>query len=154
MLSPWISSRILIFAATIAFLPLLTHAQGIPRYTILLPIPNGFVDAQTGNVHLEIPLGSMPQRKGDPIVSKMVYDTTTYTYLFGLWNANGLGWQSIVGSSYTILGNGSPGSGQTCTSIGLNTYPNGMVTTWSGFWFKDIHGTVHATPNGYPHQTK
>jgi RHS repeat-associated protein len=136
--------RILVAASALTLAPTLCHAQGIPWYTIPLPVPNGFVDVVTGNVHLEIPLGSMPQRNGDPIVSKIAYDTTSYNYSFGLWNANGPGWWSAVGSSHAIQNDGAPGSGQTCTSFGLNTYPNGSVTTWSGFWFKDINGTSHS----------
>ncbi len=136
-------SRTSIVALILVFLPASNRGQGVPWYTIPLPIPNGFVDVVTGNVHIEIPPGSMPQRNGDPIVSKITYDTTSYTYSFGLWNANGPGWRSAVGSSHTVLNAGAPGSGQTCTSFGLNTYPNGSVTTWSGFWFQDINGTTH-----------
>jgi hypothetical protein len=137
-------SRILIIASILVLVPVSIHAQGVPWYTIPLPIPNGFVDVVTGNVHLEIPLGSIPQRNGDPIVSNITYDTTSYTYSFGLWNANGPGWRSAVGSSHAVLNAGAPGAGQTCTSFGLNTYPNGVVNTWTGFWFQDTYDCVNS----------
>jgi hypothetical protein len=86
-----LTSRILIVVLILVLSPTLGHRQGIPWCTIPLPIPNGLVDAVSGNVHLEIPLGSMPQRNGDPIVSKLVYDTQYITPLVinnvAYWNA-------------------------------------------------------------------
>jgi hypothetical protein len=69
---PNLKSRVLVAALILMLFPILGHGQGIPWYTIPLPIPNGFVHAMTGNVHLEIPLGSVPQRNGDPLVSKVI----------------------------------------------------------------------------------
>jgi RHS repeat-associated protein len=107
-------------------------AQGIPWYTIPLPIPNGFVDASTGNLHLEIPLGPHePARNGDPIVNKIVYDSNTY-----FWNA-------MNGNSHSGTAGMVSQSGP-CTDSG---YPNGSVTTYSGFFFTDNHFTQHAVQN-------
>jgi len=92
-------------AAPISLIALIAPApsrcQGTPWYTIPLPIPNGFVDASTGTLHFEIPFGSMPQRTGEPIVSKMVYDLNHYSYdtFSQLWMPQGPGWLAIVGDS-------------------------------------------------------
>src|ERR1700758_3706377 len=52
----------------------ITSLPGIPAHTIQIPVPMGFVSATTGQLHLEIPLRSRPQRNGDPIVEKWIYD--------------------------------------------------------------------------------
>ena len=42
---------------------------------------SGIVDAATGNLHLEIPLGSFPQRGGSaPLVPKLIYDSHIWTF--------------------------------------------------------------------------
>jgi len=42
----------------------ITTDVGIPAHTIQIPVPMGFVSATTGQLHLEIPLPSRPQRNG------------------------------------------------------------------------------------------
>jgi len=128
-------------------------AQGIPWYTIPLPIPNGFVDAATGNLHIEIPIASLPQRNGDPLVANLTYDGNLYFAVNG--GANGLFWANgdwLGRTGTTHAGTGSMNSQSgVCTYSG---YPVGSVTTYSGFSFTDIHGTVHAVnnPNIYTKQ--
>src|SRR5690349_5332511 len=52
---------------------------GVPANAARLPIPLGFVDTISGQVHLEIPIASIPeQRGGRPLDIKAVYDTTYY----------------------------------------------------------------------------
>ncbi len=48
-------SRILIAASVLVLSSISSRGQGIPWYALPLPIPGGFVDASTGNLHLEIP---------------------------------------------------------------------------------------------------
>lgn len=129
--------------------------QGIPWYTIPLPVPHGLVDAATGNLHLEIPLGAMPQRNADPIISKMIYNTTYYYYAqsANTWIQSGSNWYGIAGNSHSGT-SGLIGSGETCTAFGLNSYPNGSVSFWGGFSFTDFNGTVYALPNAPPYQTR
>jgi len=147
-------SRVLIGALTFVLLPVSNRGQGVPWYTIPLPVPNGFVDVVTGNVHLEIPLGSMPQRNGDPIVSKMIYDTTSYTYTSNWFPSTpGHGWQPNTGSSHAGYAH-AIGSGETCTAFGLGNYPNGSVSFWGGFSFTDLHGTIHSLGNDTGSQTR
>jgi RHS repeat-associated protein len=147
--------RILIAALILLLVPPSNPSQGIPWYTIPLPIPNGFVDAVSGNVHLEIPLGSTPQRNGDPIVSKLVYDTAYYTALVinqtAYWNGYGAGWGGLLGNSHG--GGGSFSSSvESCSQAGFGNYPNGTVTIWSGFYGVDSHRTTHAIGAGYTMQ--
>lgn len=39
-----------------------TTATGMPSFTTALPVEMGFTNVANGNLHLEIPLGSFPQR--------------------------------------------------------------------------------------------
>lgn len=140
--------RFFAFVIAALFAVPLTHAQsqGVPWYTIPLPIPNGFVDAASGNAHLEIPIGSAPQRNGDPLVANIVYDSTQYVYNFTVsgFTSTGPGFRTIAGTSHsgtaTISVNNN---GQSCPS----GFSNGNVTIASSPSFVDIHGTVHTLVN-------
>src|SRR5882724_6211920 len=61
------------------------HAQsfltstGSPSFAAGYPVEMGIVDAASGNLHLEIPLGSFSQRAGDALVPKLLYDSHLWT---------------------------------------------------------------------------
>src|SRR4051812_10766035 len=48
---------------------------GSPSFTTAVPFPNGFVNLSNGNLHIEIPLVTVPQRGSRPVTTKMVYDS-------------------------------------------------------------------------------
>jgi hypothetical protein len=48
--------------------------EGIPTGAPQVSVPLGFVNAMNGNLHLEIPIASIPQRNNDPLIAKYVYD--------------------------------------------------------------------------------
>jgi hypothetical protein len=136
--------RVFAAASLLVLSPSLCRAQGVPWYTIPLPIPNGFVDLATGNVHLEFRLGPPParSRNGELTGSKITWDWTLYAYngnisafLGGTWN---------VFSANSHSGSGSlAGSSQPCPS----GYPNGGVSIYSSPQFIDNHGTPHILVN-------
>jgi YD repeat-containing protein len=144
---PIARSRILAFLFLVAILGLsnparaqITTDQGIPAYAIQLPVPLGFVSATTGKLHLEIPLRARPQRNGDPIVEKLVYDSVPWL--------SGASWIQSYGDSHH--GTGSyQSSSQSCTSAGFPGWPFGNVTTYYGFYFQDNHFTSHAIVNNF-----
>jgi hypothetical protein len=41
---------------------------GIPTFSQIVPVENGYINLSTGDLHLEIPLGSFPQRGGRQLV--------------------------------------------------------------------------------------
>jgi RHS repeat-associated protein len=76
----------LLLLCIIFLLPLVLHAQnyltmtGITGSSAPYPAEMGTVDAANGDLHLEIPLGSFPQRGGAaPLVPKLVYDSHIWT---------------------------------------------------------------------------
>ncbi len=142
------------FLGTLLFVMLITltpvssrgQSQGFPWYTIPLPIPGGFVDAASGNIHIEIPIGAVQQRNGDPVVANIVYDSTQYVYNFNIsgFTPTGPGWRTIAGTTHSGTATISVNSnGQSCPS----GYPNGNVQIASSPSFKDFHGTLHTVVN-------
>jgi len=63
--------------------------EGVPPYTVQIPVPHGFISATTGHLHLEIPIASIPERNGDPLFAKMVYDSNSFTYSVNGWSYMG-----------------------------------------------------------------
>src|ERR1700688_419752 len=134
--------RLLMFLTAVVFLSPPSNAQdpsnyvlqtGTPTFAANDVFPFGTVDIANGNLHLEIPLGSYPQRGGKSLSLKLVYDSrvwgvintgTEETYSYAS-ETNGqnlpLGWR-IVGdpkvNNLTIL------NGDTCC-VAVWTDPDG-----------------------------
>lgn len=141
--------RLFVFTSILVLTGIPAYGQGAPWYTIPLPVPGGFVDAVTGNVHLEIPLTSISERNGDPLIVKGMFDSTYYTYNNGFGTV-GPGWQVFTGNTHVGTGWFNDTT-QDCTSAGYGSYPSGTVTSYY-FSFVDSHSTSH--PLGNLHFTK
>ena len=48
---------------------------GSNPWSVPVSVPGGYVDAANGNLHIEIPIASMPERGSIPFVAKLVYDS-------------------------------------------------------------------------------
>src|ERR1051326_7940086 len=54
---------------------------GIPASTTAFNVENGFINLSDGNLHLEIPIGSYPQRGSmKSLRSRLVYDSRFWTF--------------------------------------------------------------------------
>ncbi len=51
---------------------------GVPNYETELPVENGSIRIASGSLHLEIPLGSFPQRAGRQFKASLVYDSNIW----------------------------------------------------------------------------
>src|ERR1700756_2096883 len=51
---------------------------GVPAFATNIPVENGFVNAANGNLHLEIPLGTFPQRGGSVSRVVLMYDSAIW----------------------------------------------------------------------------
>lgn len=114
---------------------------GNPPFTAPEPVELGFVETANGHLHLEIPLGSFPQRGNkQPLTFRVVYDST-------IWNLVDTGiskyWANIV---YPPAG----GEGWRLVT-GINT---GLFYSMNdpncfrlrNFGWQDSEGTVHYFP--------
>jgi RHS repeat-associated protein len=54
-------------------------STGTPSFAVPYPVEMGLVDAASGNLHLEFPLGSYPQRGGSTLNLKLAYDSHIWT---------------------------------------------------------------------------
>jgi len=66
-----------------------SQGTGAPTYTTAEPVELGFVNAGNGNLHMEIPMASFPQRAGKPLSFKLVYDSRIWYLNSGTtWDPN------------------------------------------------------------------
>jgi RHS repeat-associated protein len=124
------------------------NSIGVPTFTTALPVENGFINAANGDLHLEIPLGSFPQRGGRQFEASLMYDSN-------IWGAGGGPWN--VGMSGTDGGNSWGGwrlvtsvfSGSTNDEVDYSLCRQDGQPVWSIFqdflWYAP-DGTVHAFP--------
>src|SRR5450631_613866 len=78
----WIATGVLCIAGPFgAISPAQSYltSTGRPSFAMPYPAEMGTVDAASGNLHLEIPLGSFPQRGASAIVPKLLYDRHIWT---------------------------------------------------------------------------
>jgi RHS repeat-associated protein len=55
------------------------QSVGVPSFTAAVPVENGFINLNNGNLHLEIPLGTYPQRGGHKESVALEYDSDIWT---------------------------------------------------------------------------
>jgi hypothetical protein len=120
--------------------------NGVPPYTVQIPVPLGFISATTGHPHQEIPIASIPERNGDPLIVKLVFEGSRYYYTLDGWLGSG-GWSLAIGTSKSGTASIGSSSSETCAQAGDTGYPIGNVTTMTGFYFTELDNTVHASNN-------
>ncbi len=81
-------NRIPIIALLCILAPCIATAQdnvlqaGSPTFTTAWPVTLGFIDVSNGNLHLEIPLGTFPQRAGRTFTARLAYDSRIWQPVF------------------------------------------------------------------------
>ena len=120
------------------------YGTGNPVWGINIPIENGFINVANGNVHMEIPIGSQPQRGSLPLTETLVYDSRIWAIVntgtspsFQPSSTNGwaLGGTAIAGSAAT---QSVVSESVSCTgSGGSQGYEQAIYT------YVDMAGTSH-----------
>jgi hypothetical protein len=118
------------------------NATGLPTFATTAKIENGFVNLGNGNLHLEINLGSFPQRGKTKLTAKLVYDSRIWHVVNGAWqptnvaNSQG-GWRFVTTAD--------PGA---VTQMLTSTVCNGtqVIQTWQTFTWTDPIGTQRVFP--------
>jgi RHS repeat-associated protein len=117
--------------------------SGLPVNQAQIPIPLGSIDPLTGNVHLEIPIVSIPQRGDDPMILRLGFNTTYTSYIPGVgWRSSGGGGGGLFGAARTAFLSSTTVSGP-CPDP---AYPNGATYTTNSYVATDSSGTQHAFP--------
>ena len=121
---------------------------GRPTFTTPEPVPMGFINLANGNLHIEIPVATVPQRSGKPFVAMMVYDSRIWKIVDNgfevFWSSDNIpgstfGWRFVTTGKET---SGYEQTTQTCAGPEgpLNWYEN------KNHRFHDIDGTVRRFP--------
>src|SRR5258708_1629416 len=127
-----------------------TSPVGIPVNSAPIPIPLGFIDPLSTQVHLEIPIASVPQRNAPPSTATLIYDPISCAPSPVWACAYGTGWRLKMvplSSSYLAMGTFDY-SVWTDTSCPDQAYPYGGQGHVYNIRFTDLHGTVHVTGSG------
>jgi RHS repeat-associated protein len=135
------------------------EAIGIPAFSMRVPVENGFIDASTGRLHLEVPLGSFPQRGARGLKVALMYDSS-------IWTTNGgsTSWQpsnvsDSAGTSHAAYGGWRVVTSADAGSIEFSDTSGGTLQCpteqYSDFAWKEPDGTVHTfAMNQYGIKTK
>src|SRR5712692_9266098 len=125
--------RLLLICTSVFLFPAASRAQyllqtGSPTFTNAEPVEMGFINVANGNLHIEIPLASTPQRGSLPYGARLVYDSR-------IWQTSGSVWSpSNVSLSRTCWRFVTPGGGtanyaQSSTQCVVNnTFPPQFYT--------------------------
>jgi len=160
---------LVIVPAALAFGQSYIDEPGIPEFTTSFPVEHGFINIANGNLHLEIPIASYPQRGGKlKYNARLVYDSRFWTYNSNsnsgvAWNPNGVsgypipfgvGWRFVA--SEDIGTSNSAFSSKQCACIVKNVDGScqqwAYSTTYSGFDFQSSDGTHHSVDRHYSYR--
>lgn len=135
------------------------YATGNPSFSSQIPVQNGFIDLNNGNLHIELSLVSHPQRGSLPLNERLVYDSRIWQIVDNgtqSWqptnvpNSSG-GWRFTTGletgtTSYAE-DDESYDTGEACQIGHLMEYD--VTESWSNFTqfqWTDPQGTSHMFP--------
>lgn len=120
------------------------YGTGNPVWGVNIPIENGFINVANGNVHMEIPVGSQPQRGGRPLTEAVVYDSRIWTIVnsgttYSFQPASGGGW-SFGGSAYS---GGNLQQNQVSESVSCSGSSGSQGYWETTYTWTDSSGTAH-----------
>jgi YD repeat-containing protein len=108
---------------------------GSTSYGIDIPVENGFINLSNGNLHLEFPFASHPQRGGLTLNESLVYDSRIW--MFSPFGSSYHWWPYNVRGGSTTSGGWRFVAGPEPGELLCSGYP--LVCTWV-----DPGGTLHA----------
>jgi RHS repeat-associated protein len=127
------------------------ESLGFPPFSEQVPVEMGNINVANGNLHIEIPLGSFPQRgQSGALNPKLVYDSAIWTQDFGfqplIGNALGTGSPYLTGWRYVTSQSAASTSYPVAYQQICNLDSQIMIMNWFPLYFYDAAGTQHAFP--------
>ena len=126
---------------------------GLLPFSKTLPAPSGYVNPVSGDLHLDIPLGSYPQRgKLGPSAFKLSYDSGIWSQITDSWCCGPWGLNAswpIPGASFSAAGGWQlsvPGDGGQLLNNEEDYYCGSgdlEESTYSDWYWIDPQGTTH-----------
>jgi YD repeat-containing protein len=141
----WSFAAMLLLSADLLQAQTYLNATGAPTFLTSAKVEHGFVNLANGNLHLEIPLESYPQRGQVRMTAKMVYDSRIWQVV----NTGSSSWQP------TNVANSQGGwrfvttvdSGAVSETLNSSTCnPGQLIQTWQAFIWTDPAGTQRSFP--------
>lgn len=123
---------------------------GVPAFTTKLPVESGFINAANGNLHLEIPLGTFPQRGAPPEKVVLMYDSAFWLPWQGKWNPYNTPSYTFnyINSGWRLVTTGDTGTtdaGQTYSGY-CSVEDDYSTVTYYPWIYVAPDGTQHAFP--------
>lgn len=123
------------------------YATGNPSFSTQIPIENGFINVNNGEVHIEIPLATHTQRGRLQLNERLVYDSRIWKII----DNNGYSWQptnvpNSMGGWRFYSGDESGTVSYINTSSSVYCYGQVYYNNYYGFTWTDPQGTQHLFP--------
>jgi RHS repeat-associated protein len=127
------------------------YATGTPTFNTQIPIENGFINVNNGDIHIEIPLATHGQRGNLQLAERLVYDSRIWKIIQNdssySWQPTNVpnsmgGWRFVSGLETGVTSYNSSGNSQACAS-GAGTVTH---TFYSAFQWTDPSGAQHFFP--------
>jgi hypothetical protein len=122
------------------------QSAGRPTFTTALPIENGFYNAANGNIHLEIPLGSFPQRGGRTLTYALAYDSDMWDIVLSSWHPANIG--GIGNGPWRLISSADNGTVNHSTTLGPHCDIDNIIEwiRYYNFTWTAPDRTTHAFP--------
>jgi RHS repeat-associated protein len=133
---------ILLVAACVAHGQDYLYRIGSPTFTTQEAVDLGFINLGNGNLHLEIEMGSFPQRGKIEFAPRLFYDSRIWKIVNGAWQPSNVA-NSWAGWRYgTTADRGVVTYDETATSCGTGLY----IRNYSNFTWTSPDGTKRVFP--------
>ncbi len=122
--------------------------MGVPPFTTMIPVESGFVNAANGNLHLEIPLGSYPQRGGRVDKVALMYDSAIWSPASGVWSPPdtlNFAVAPVGGSGWRLVTSGDPGM------LNYAFVQSGYCATEDDYYYETDGPFIWSAPDGTQH---
>ena len=138
---------------------------GIPAFTTSFPVEHGFINLANGNLHIEIPIASYPQRGNiSALHARLVYDSRFWTVRSDpvtsaqSWVPSVSPTGISVGGAFRLITDGEPGKADSdrgvATQCACISIINGLCQprfkiTYSNYFYQEPNGTFHRLANNF-----
>ena len=127
------------------------QSVGVPTFTTAVHLEeNGFINTANGNLHLEIPLGSYPQRAGGQAQVSLVYDSSIWTPASMTWQPNNVAVSNGTANSWggwRLVTSADQGAVYYSSFIDCYvSFPSQYQTLYQNFIWVAPDGTAHSFP--------
>lgn len=116
---------------------------GNPKNSAVFPIEHGYINLGSGDLHLEIPIASIPQRGDLSLPATFVYDSSIWEVVNGIF---GLQWAPTLPGGWSFQYDNNYGSNAAIATHACSNNPSETIYVYTAVQWTDRQGTVHTFP--------